>query len=145
MPWWVTLTGVLALTAGMIGGIVHVFRSTEHNWRECQCWDCRAKVYRVRKRRGDRVIGMDQSGHPIWTQAPISSFNFLSTEDLTPNMIVEVNGIGYLVRKTVRRMDGGYMVHLMDIRAQRSLIVDVEARNASRRFWEPGYGGKTTW
>jgi hypothetical protein len=140
MPWWGTLLSALGLGGAALGGAIKLLSGLDHDWKTCQCADCRAKLYRARKKRGDRVIGTDDSGNVIWTEPPATSFEWLSTNQLRPKMTVEVNGQGYMV---VRVFDGGVgfiRVTLLNIRTRERVAVMVKKSNADRRFWKPGYG-----
>lgn len=141
MPWWVSLAGVVGLGGAALAGAVQLLRGLDHDWHKCDCHDCRGKRFRAHKKRGDRLLGTGVDGRPIWAEPPVTSFDYMATIQLKKNMTVEVHGEGYLVRGVVRQESGEYMVHLTNIRTRQQASVKVQARNARRKFWQPGYGG----
>jgi len=141
MPVWAALLGIVATIAAVVVGVVRFFMSFDHDWKTCQCWDCGDKLFKARKRRGDRIIGMNLQGKPIWADPARTSFGWLSTLELKPRMRIEVNGQGYLVRDVSSDLvTGGMTVELTNIRTRQRLIVTVKRSNLERKFWEPGYG-----
>lgn len=139
MPWWGTLLSALGLGGALLGGAVKMLAGLDHDWQTCSCEKCKAKLYRARKKRGDRVIGTDDRGNLIWTEPPATSFNWLSTNDLSPKMTVEVGGEGYIVVRLYGG-EGTVRVTLLNIRTRRRVVVLVKQSNADRKFWKPGYG-----
>lgn len=141
MPWWVSLATALGLGGAALAGAVHLLNSSDHDWRNCDCDNCRGKRYRAHKKRGDRILGTGADGRPIWSEPPQTSFDYMATTQLKKSMVVEVYDEGYLVRGVVREESGDYLVHLTNMRTRKQASVRVQARNVRRKFWKPGYGG----
>jgi hypothetical protein len=142
MPVWAAVLGIVATMVGVIAGVVRFLMSFDHDWQSCKCLDCGDRLFKARKRRGDRLIGLDFQGKPVWADpSPRKDFGWLSTLELQPRMMVEVNKVAYLVRGvSTDLVTGGMTVELTNIKTRAKLVVIVKRSNLERKFWEPGYG-----
>lgn len=141
MPWWVWLLTTI------IGGVSVGYAITKarigHDWKTCQCVDCRKRRYHAHKRQGHHAVGVGSDGDLIWSDRPPArrgdKRGWLSTVQLEPRMVVRVNGLAYRVTN-VRTDTMGYLVELQRMGGDRRrlpIVSTVSFANADQKYWEP--------
>lgn len=155
---WELLLTTLGLIAGAVGtvfmafigvmkGINHLVRTSGHQWRTCQCPECRQRRYKARKARGDTVTGVKPNGDLEWNREDvIESGNdttpksgWLTTRDLIgrANAVVRHGGKVFVIQG-VELSHNEYWVRARHVTGARDVVTfRVKARNGDIRWWEP--------
>src|SRR5690348_9497771 len=117
IPWWVALAVVLVTAVGV--GVAVLNASVSHDWKTCQCVDCRKRRYHAHKAQGHVATGVTADGDIIWDEAPDAQVgpdrrHWLSTAELTPGTVVLIKRQRYRVG-LVRSDRKGYLVPLQPV------------------------------
>jgi hypothetical protein len=143
MPWWVWLISTLA-TGAAVGWAVTKAYAT-HNWKTCQCVDCRKRRYFAHKRQGHEVSGVTSNGDLIWTKAEEQpaptrrKIHWVSTAELDARMVVLLRGVPHEIME-IRTDQKGYRVFIQALEGKnrrQPFIVTVAWANGNQRYWEP--------
>lgn len=146
LPWWAAVLGLMAGTFGIGWAIVKAYAT--HNWRTCQCVDCRKRRYHAHKNQGHHAVGVTPDGDVIWSEDPprwgkgatpgALDVTWLSTAELEPRMVVFVRNVPYRVME-IRTDTKGYLVMLNVLTGpdrRKQVIVTVIWGNGNRKYWE---------
>ena len=142
VPWWIWALGALCTSVGVAYAMTKAWAT--HDWKTCQCVDCRKRRYENMKKRGYSVGGVKPNGDLIWTAAPQGesayklSSHYLSTAQLEQGMVVVLRGENYRVLE-IQSDSKGYLVQIQPTggkNRRREIIVTVKWENGNRRFWE---------
>lgn len=156
MGWFWQLHGaeLLAATFGMIASAVAalytVFRwfarfmdkqFGPHEAEKCPCYDCRRKVYRAHRKRGDQVTAVREDGSVVWdSERPPARTGWLCTADLRQNDVVGFRGTTYVVKDIHVHMLG-YELTLVNVVTQSQSHVYVKFAMGKIKWWEPNSRG----
>jgi hypothetical protein len=139
VPWWVLALGTVATLVG-VGYAVFKAYST-HEWRTCQCVDCRQRRYRAHKAQGHHAVAVDADGDIIWGEAPKvehATGRWVSTAQLEERMVVRLHNVTYRVTQ-INTDVKGYLVGLQPMGGtdrRKPMIAAIPWSNGNRRMWE---------
>lgn len=148
MAWWIWTIGGLISTIGV--GLAITKAWATHDWKKCQCVDCRQRRYHIMKGRGYHVTGVWPDGDLKWGTEPIgppggppyagkSKVHWISTAQLEPRMVVKFKGKPYLILE-IRTDQKGYLVSLYakgGPKRRVPMTATVNWANGNKKYWEP--------
>jgi hypothetical protein len=143
MPWWAWLMAVIAGTIGVGWAIAKAYAT--HEWKTCQCVDCRKRRYHAHKAKGHVATGVTSDGDLIWAEAPSESVapaskaRWMSTAELSPRDVIVLRDVPYLVMD-IRTDSRGYLVQIQALTGKdrrRPILVSVAWANGNKKYWEP--------
>lgn len=148
LPWW---AGVLALIGStfVIGWAVVKSYAT-HDWRTCQCVDCRKRSYHAHKNQGHHAVGVTTDGDIIWSDHPPpwaqsdippnkTRGDWLSTAELEPRMVVLLRGMAFRILDIVTDQKG-YIIQMQPMGGsdrRLPVIVTVVWSHGNFKYWQP--------
>lgn len=146
LPWWAAVLGLIGSCFGIGWAIVKAYAT--HNWRTCQCVDCRKRRYHAHKSQGHHAVGVTPDGDVIWSEHPPHwakteptgkvKAHWMSTAELEPRMIVLLRDVPYRVME-IHTDQKGYLISLSVMGGKdrrKPVIVTVAWANGNRKYWE---------
>lgn len=147
LPWWAAVLGVIATSFGIGWAIVKSYAT--HDWRTCQCVDCRKRAYHAHKNQGHHAVGVTPDGDIIWSKHPPhwdrteptgkTKVYWISTAELEPRMVVLLRDVPYQVMQ-INTDQKGYLIQMQPMSGRnrrQPVIVTVPWANGNRKYWEP--------
>lgn len=141
-PWWAWLLSALGILVTTVGVGVAVTKAwAVHDWKTCQCVDCRKRRYHWHKGKGHHVSGVGGNGDLVWTPhvpSPKTKLHWKSTAQLEQGMVVLLRQVPHRVGH-VRSDRKGYLVPLTPMGGPdrgKTIIATVAWANGNRKYWE---------